>query len=367
MALVSNSSPLIALARIQKLDLLPKAYTEVLVPSAVHDEVTVGMDRSGAREIAEAPWLRVTAVSDKEAVERLRYWLDPAARTGGLLLTFLALLASPVAGAEKPTPQPELFAPGVVSKPDRHEFGSVLTADGSEVFFGVDVGERAEIWHVAREGEAWGTARPLLQDEEFSFNDPALDPEERRLYFISNRPPAGAPEGTALNADIWYQEKRSEGWSPPIHAGPVINSTADDYYISFTDDGSLYFASNVGADRKGNYDIYFSRNALSAPEKPVRLGPGVNTGAYEADAFVAPDGSYLIFAAGRRSNLGRGDLYISFRGEDGTFEKAKNLGAPINTEGHELCPFVSRDGRTFYYTSRQDIYRIDAAVLWAHR
>ena len=42
---------------------------------------------------------------------------------------------------------------------------------------------------------------------------------------------------------------------------------------------------------------------------------------------------------------------ISFRGEDGTFEKSKNLGPPINTEGHELCPYISRDGRYFYYTS----------------
>ena len=168
-------------------------------------------------------------------------------------------------------------------------------------------------------------------------------------------------------ADIWYTERRGEGWSEPIHAGPVINTAADEYYSSFTDDGTLYFASNVGAERQGNYDIYFSRNALSAPEMPVRLGPGVTTGAYEADPFVAPDGSYLIFAAGRRSNLGRGDLYISARGEDGTFEKARNLGTPINTEGHELCPYVSRDGRYFYYTSRQDIYRIDAATLWTPR
>ena len=287
----------------------------------------------------------------------------PAARAGGLFLAWILLLLAPPAGAEKPSPQPELFAPGVVSKPDRHEFGVVLTADGSRVFFGVDTGGRHEIWQVEKEGQSWGTERPLLQDEEFNFHDPALDPQERRLYFISNRPPAGTPEGAARNADIWYLEKRGDGWSPPIHAGPVINTTADEYYISFTDDGSLYFASNFGADRKGNYDIYFSRNALSGPEEPVRLGPGVNTGAYEADVFVAPDGSYLIFAAARRSGLGRGDLYISFRGQDGTFEKARNLGAPINTEGHELCPYMSRDGRFFYYTSRQDIYRIESVAL----
>lgn len=77
MALVSNSSPLIALARIRKLELLPRAYFEIVVPSAVHDEVTAGLVRPGAREISEAPWLRVAEVKDTKAVERLRYWLDP--------------------------------------------------------------------------------------------------------------------------------------------------------------------------------------------------------------------------------------------------------------------------------------------------
>ncbi len=98
----------------------------------------------------------------------------------------------------------------MISKPNRHEFGSVLTADDSQVFFGVDVGDRNEIWHEERQGEGWVTARPLLQDEEFSFNDPSLAPEERRQYFISNRPPAGTPEGTAKTrtSGIWRNVAR---------------------------------------------------------------------------------------------------------------------------------------------------------------
>lgn len=75
--LVSNSTPLIALARIQKLELLPKAYRRVFVPETVFNELTARPERPGAREIAEARWLRVMAIEDAKAVERLRYWLDP--------------------------------------------------------------------------------------------------------------------------------------------------------------------------------------------------------------------------------------------------------------------------------------------------
>ncbi|MEM1183169.1 MAG: hypothetical protein AAGM22_32805 [Acidobacteriota bacterium] len=289
-----------------------------------------------------------------------------------LLSTVVAILVAATgscaesAEADSP-PRPELYLPGVVSLPDRHEFGVAVSADETEVYFGVDTGEKVEIWWTRRRGDRWSESEPLLQDPNIGFNDPTLDLPEKRLYFISTAAAPGAAPGTPPNADIWYLERRAEGWSEPIHTGPVINTDKDEYYISFTDGGDLYFSSNVRATRKGNYDLYFSPNARTAPEPPVRLGPGVNSGAYEADPFIAPDGTYLIFAAGRRSGLGRGDLHISFRGAGGAFEKSINLGAPVNTEHHELCPFVSRDGRYFYFTSNQDIYRISTEELWRHR
>ena len=54
--------------------------------------------------------------------------------------------------------------------------------------------------------------------------------------------------------------------------------------------------------------------------------------------------------------MGRGDLYISFKQEDGSWSPSVNMGAAINTQGHELCPFVTHDGKYLLYTSNQDIY-----------
>ena len=54
MAVVSNSSPLIALARIQRLDLLPAIFESVLIPPAVASEI--------APSITVLPtWLRIQA------------------------------------------------------------------------------------------------------------------------------------------------------------------------------------------------------------------------------------------------------------------------------------------------------------------
>jgi len=57
---VSDSSPLIALARISRLDLLRSLYERILIPAEVHQEVTVaGRDLPGGREVRMADWIQV--------------------------------------------------------------------------------------------------------------------------------------------------------------------------------------------------------------------------------------------------------------------------------------------------------------------
>ncbi len=266
-------------------------------------------------------------------------------------------------GQSAPGLTPEVFAPGVISRPGLYEYGSVWSANGREFFFGVNVGDRAEIRTVRWTGEAWTNETVVISHERYTFGDPFLSPDEQRLFFISDRP-MDALVGPPKDYDIWYVERQQSGWSDPVNVGSPINSAADEYYISFSTKGRLYFASNVNnTDNSGNFDIYHADPHDNGYTALTRLPGRANTGAYEADAFVAPDESYLVFGSTRRSGLGRGDLYISFREGDGTWGAAISLGDEINTSGHELCPFVTADGRFFFYTSSEDIYWVDAAIL----
>jgi predicted nucleic acid-binding protein len=77
MSIVSNASPLINLARIGKLDLFHKLYSELIVPEAVWQEVVVeGAGYPGADEVKTAPWIKVRAVNNKPLVQVLRQDLD---------------------------------------------------------------------------------------------------------------------------------------------------------------------------------------------------------------------------------------------------------------------------------------------------
>lgn len=75
MTAVTNAGPLIALARIEQLALLPALYETVVMPPAVRDEV-LGENRAGRDVLREAAWLRTRPVSDRTAVALLRERLD---------------------------------------------------------------------------------------------------------------------------------------------------------------------------------------------------------------------------------------------------------------------------------------------------
>ena len=61
---VSNTTSLIALAWLERLDLLPTLFGRVHIPQAVHDEIHHYPEAIGVSELGTAPWLVVTLMSD---------------------------------------------------------------------------------------------------------------------------------------------------------------------------------------------------------------------------------------------------------------------------------------------------------------
>ena len=77
MIVISNSTPLIALSRINKFGLLREYFGEIHIPKEVFNEVvTRGGNLSGAEEVASAEWIKVENTGDKIAVESLSITLD---------------------------------------------------------------------------------------------------------------------------------------------------------------------------------------------------------------------------------------------------------------------------------------------------
>jgi predicted nucleic acid-binding protein len=78
MIIVSNTTPLIGLASIQRFELLYQLFGKVYIPKAVYNEAVVcGREVGGAkREVSTALWIETVTVSDRKAVEVLLEVLD---------------------------------------------------------------------------------------------------------------------------------------------------------------------------------------------------------------------------------------------------------------------------------------------------
>ncbi len=78
MIVLSNTTPLIGLAVLQRFDLLRQLFGEIHIPQAVYSEAVVaGRQVGGAkREVSTATWIHTVTVKDRLAVEVLLDELD---------------------------------------------------------------------------------------------------------------------------------------------------------------------------------------------------------------------------------------------------------------------------------------------------
>jgi len=256
----------------------------------------------------------------------------------------------PYLGENPPGDSPVLFAPGIVSTNTR-EWSMASTPDGLELFFGVVTDERSWILHTIEIDGRWTELAVASFSGDYDDYDLTMSPDGNRVYFTSNRPPDGT--GSVVeNSDIWYVDRAIDGWGDPVRFPEPTNSDARDLYPSESRDGYVYFFS-LRSGGFGAFDLYRVAPLEEGFGVPENLGASINTEANETDACISPDGDYLVFTSTRDGGFGSGDLYVSFRTDDGGWTSAANLGDVVNTEHLEFCPSVSRDGKYLFFTSNR--------------
>ena len=197
--------------------------------------------------------------------------------------------------------------------------------------------------------------------------------EEVRRDYCDRHTPVVVCDNFAREGEIVYAERMTDGcWSDIHNAGTNINSSSRELYPCFVGDGSLYFQSRRPGG-EGSSDIYRAQYLEGDFLPAVNIGAPVNSQNSEGDVYVAPDESFMIFSSsGRPDSYGSGDLYISFRQNNGSWSAPKNMGKPINSPELEYCPMMSHDGKYFFYSSRinngqGDIYWVNRDIINLYR
>ena len=234
------------------------------------------------------------------------------------------------------------------------EYVNMLSFDGSQLLLTrkmtMTEGYQKETLLVSSwDGEHWTMPQPL----KFAGFPDDVDPgaafisaDGKKLYLT------GCGWTRDSSCDLYVAEWVDGQWSMPMPLSQSINTRNWESQPCVSSDGrELYFVSR----RAGNADIFRClRNANGSWGEPQNIGAPINTQGTEMAPFLHPDGRTLYFSSDKHVGMGGFDLFMSRRGEDGQWQEPVNLGFPINTQGDEINFFVAADGKTAFISSQRE-------------
>jgi tetratricopeptide (TPR) repeat protein len=177
-------------------------------------------------------------------------------------------------------------------------------------------------------------------NESNSEYNPAVTDNEELMVFTKAMPFYDA---------IMYSTKTNGIWNSPVNMNELLKVDYDFYPTSISKDGKeLYMYSSQDYDGV----IFYSKFENGSWSVPVKLNDNINTKYWESHATISHDNKKLYFTSNRKGTLGGLDIYVSSRDSSGNWGPAENLGPVINTPYNEETPFLSKDDKTLFFSSR---------------
>ena len=134
-----------------------------------------------------------------------------------------------------------------------------------------DTSNKLGIYRAELVNGIWTNIKPFeFNKPHYSFSTPALAPDEKRIYFSSDMP------GGYGGMDLYYCDRINEGWDKPVNLGPVINTPENESFPFASDFDKLFFAS----DRYNGYggkDLYYTQEINGTWLAPVLMDSTINS------------------------------------------------------------------------------------------
>lgn len=144
----------------------------------------------------------------------------------------------------------------------------------------------------------------------------------------------------------YFSVRTSTGWSLPVR---LISKDQRTHYFQETNLNNSYASSYYeGSPSDGDICKVMVVNQDTILQS---LGVPLNSTVQENDFYIAADESYIFLS--KNIAGGAGDIYLSFKKDNGKWTNPTKLGAPINKSGAfwEYGQFVSNDNKYLFFTS----------------
>jgi tetratricopeptide (TPR) repeat protein len=184
-----------------------------------------------------------------------------------------------------------------------------FTNDGNTVFITRNIYNKSEqtdlniVVAVNRGGE-WSkeVSKLPLKDDGYSIFHPALTPDNKRLYFASNK------DGGYGGIDLYYSDLKGGFWTKPVNLGPNINTPGNEVFPFISNDGTLFFASD-GHPGLGGLDIFSAGYVNESFTIPINMGAKLNSSSDDFSLVLKNDLRTGYFTSNRPGGKGDDDIY----------------------------------------------------------
>lgn len=158
---------------------------------------------------------------------------------------------------------------------------------------------------VGVDGE-WTNVKPMpFNNNNYHTGHPVLNDAENKLYFISDMP------GSIGMTDIYFVAINSDGtYGEPVNLGPLVNTSNKEMFPNIDANNILYFSSDGYVDGKGGLDVYAAKiEGDEVYEKAQNLGEPIN-GVKDDFGLVYQNGQKSgYFSSNRDGGKGDDDIY----------------------------------------------------------
>lgn len=200
---------------------------------------------------------------------------------------------------------------------DYHEASIAITNDGKTLYFTRDNITKRNRLKYDKEGtthlkiykatlvnDQWANVEELpFNDDVFSTGHPALSPDNKTLYFVSDR------EGGIGQTDIYSVTINNNGsYGEPKNLGEKINTEGREMFPFVSQDNTFYFSSD-GYLNLGLLDIFKSNILKGDRSEPKNLGAPYNSGYDDFAFFTDSTGQKGYFSSNRPNGKGGDDIY----------------------------------------------------------
>lgn len=187
---------------------------------------------------------------------------------------------------------------------------------------------------------------------------PLIAPDANTLYFSRQNHPDNVG-GINDDEDIWFSIRDSEtgDWKRAENIGKPLNNKGPNFVSSISSDGNtmlLLLGNAYYSKNKMTQGVSMStKNPDGTWARPKNLDIANDYNMSEkANYFLANNMETIVMSIERKDSYGDRDLYVSFLKDDGAWSEPLNLGPMVNSAAEEAAPFLAKDDKTLFFSSK---------------